>query len=343
MKNAILVYDPIHNIVNIGDYIQSIAARQFCSNVPVYLNREKLNEYKGDKVKLIMNGWYMHFPENWPPSEDIVPLPVAIHINSTTYNKMLSQKGLQWFKQHEPIGCRDRYTEQKLKDNGIKAYFSGCMTLTLGESYKKEKPSDKVYFVDVYFYKNKRSFTFMSRLFAVLITNMSKINKLKRRMYRKGGFLKNVFNAAAFYLQYKNTFDEGVLMSAEYIEHEYAADFSHDYYFEEADNLLKKYANAKLVVTSRIHCALPCTGFETPVIYVQDKSQGVDSSCRLDGLLELFNILDITNGMVENKTGFDVNNPPIKQTYKRLKESLMKECKEFIENVSSISKCNCIR
>ena len=53
-----------------------------------------------------------------------------------------------------------------------------------------------------------------------------------------------------------------------------------DYYFSEADRLLKKYADAKLVVTSRIHRVLPCTGMETPVIYVQNKNEDEISKYR---------------------------------------------------------------
>ncbi|WP_264821067.1 polysaccharide pyruvyl transferase family protein [Acinetobacter schindleri] len=32
--------------------------------------------------------------------------------------------------------------------------------------------------------------------------------------------------------------------------------------------MLEKYSTAKLVITSRIHCALPCLAMGTPVIYI---------------------------------------------------------------------------
>lgn len=49
---------------------------------------------------------------------------------------------------------------------------------------------------------------------------------------------------------------------------------------EYAKYLIRKYAKAKLVVTSRIHCALPCLGIETPVIFVTSDNleQGVGRS-----------------------------------------------------------------
>jgi len=50
---------------NIGDEIQSIAARQFLPRVDIYVERDSLNNVVSDeKIKLIMNGWFTHKPEN---------------------------------------------------------------------------------------------------------------------------------------------------------------------------------------------------------------------------------------------------------------------------------------
>ncbi|MDR2193935.1 MAG: polysaccharide pyruvyl transferase family protein [Treponema sp.] len=54
--------------------------------------------------------------------------------------------------------------------------------------------------------------------------------------------------------------------------------------FEYAESLIKKYAAALLVVTSRLHCALPCLGLETPVIFIAEDLQDK----RLGGIKELF-------------------------------------------------------
>src|SRR5678816_3622094 len=67
---------------NAGDYIQSLAAARFLPKVDKYVNREKLNEYNGPPLKLNMNGWFMHRPSNWPPSEMIDPLVTSFHLNS---------------------------------------------------------------------------------------------------------------------------------------------------------------------------------------------------------------------------------------------------------------------
>ena len=95
---------------NVGDYVQSLAAAQFLPHIDKYLNREKLNIYNEEQVKLIMNGWFMHRPECWPPSDNIDPLLISFHLNSQVKDQLLDNKGKKWFKRHQPVGCRDPYT-----------------------------------------------------------------------------------------------------------------------------------------------------------------------------------------------------------------------------------------
>lgn len=154
MKNGLLVYTPLNGKFNIGDYIQSLAAKQFFPNSStfLYIDRDHTNEYQGEPVKLIMNGWYSHEPQNWPPSIQINPLFVAIHINETIKDQFLTEESIAYFKRFEPIGCRDYNTQKMLLSKGIKAYFSGCLTLTLGLTYQHKKIScNKIYFVDPFF------------------------------------------------------------------------------------------------------------------------------------------------------------------------------------------------
>ncbi|MEP3822455.1 MAG: hypothetical protein ABJM35_10190, partial [Nonlabens ulvanivorans] len=61
-------------IVNYGDHIQSLAAKQYLPHVDYYIERDELNAPIPEKVKLILNGWFTYKPENWPPHENIDPL-----------------------------------------------------------------------------------------------------------------------------------------------------------------------------------------------------------------------------------------------------------------------------
>src|SRR4051812_48490909 len=101
-KYALLTYQACPEY-NVGDYIQSLAAKQFLPRVDKYINREKLSSYNEEKVKLIMNGWFMHESKKWPPSSNIDPLLVSFHLNSQAKNDLLSEEGIKWFKAHTPV------------------------------------------------------------------------------------------------------------------------------------------------------------------------------------------------------------------------------------------------
>ena len=119
--------------LNIGDYIQALASSQYYPQIDGFIDRDiELKDYNGEECKIIMNGWYMHNPENWPPSNKIKPLFVAL-------------------KRNEPIGCRDYWTTNLLKNHGVNSYFSGCMTLTLGKTFNSLEKENKTYIVDPIF------------------------------------------------------------------------------------------------------------------------------------------------------------------------------------------------
>ena len=45
---------------NLGNEIQSIAARRFLPKIDYYIEHEKLNLFQNqEKVKMILNGWYL--------------------------------------------------------------------------------------------------------------------------------------------------------------------------------------------------------------------------------------------------------------------------------------------
>ena len=90
MKFGLLTYAENKRFFNVGDYIQSLAARQYLPSVDCHINREELGAYKGDPVKLIMNGWFTHNAANWVPAPSIDPLFVSFHVNNTAAPLMLA-------------------------------------------------------------------------------------------------------------------------------------------------------------------------------------------------------------------------------------------------------------
>ena len=156
---------------NRGDYVQTLAALSNLmrfKNIE-YVGGTKLSNYLNDlktkvhankqidgpKVKvqpvpidrdfssgrsypentwLISNGWFMHRnfagPVDFPYPKNVLPLMISFHIQDPD---VLTAEVVTELKRIEPIGCRDWTTLYRLRDFGIKAFFSGCVTTTVGQ------------------------------------------------------------------------------------------------------------------------------------------------------------------------------------------------------------------
>lgn len=288
MKYGLLEYEENPYTFNLGDYIQSLAAHQFLPQVDYFVNREKMGEYRGEKIKMILNGWFTHNTHNWIPSDDIEPLFISFHINNTAAPFMLREKGIAYLKKHQPIGCRDQFTVDILKEKGIAAYFSGCLTLTL-DSYKVDdnQREDKIYIVDpLYGYTTRKKIFQNNKTLTKSILNGTILDINKRKQH-----LRKIIN-------------HDLWMTATHVQHEQLANtYSRQEKFDIAEKLINMYARAKLVITSRIHCALPCLALGTPVIFMNGFENFVDS-CRFDGIIDYFNRIDINTKTGEWTTNF---------------------------------------
>ena len=341
MRNGLMVVSTgVNNKINIGDYIQALAAKQFLPSVDIMLERETdLKDYNNNPIRMIMNGWYMNHPENWPPSELITPLFVALHINKCGLPDFLNQKSISYLKKHQPIGCRDTNSVNLLQSKGVEAYFTGCLTLTLGYKYHSKKKRDKVYIVEPHsanagLIANHKVISL--KTFIYLFSHYSSIKKITVKKQEHG--LKSIFYNAYYLKEYSKIFDYKMLINAEYInqynnsiQKEYP---SHNDKLNYAEALVQKYAEAACVITSRIHCALPCLGLETPVIFVQLKDDSEYSASRFGGLINLFNVitwdgLHLRNTITKtkiNKSTFPKN----KDDWKSLADNLIMTCKTFV-------------
>lgn len=280
----------------------------------------------------------MHNPDQWPPSSLIHPLFVAFHINSSAKDSFITTESLEYLRKHQPIGCRDIQTQILLSENGIDSYFSGCMTLTLGENFHDEEKNEIVYFVDPYFPYRVDILSIMKNSVYTLFHLRPILKIAKNYPHPRKGWIKMI-KVGAFYRIYKKKFDDKLLQNAKYITQQsyyYNENFnSNEDLLEEAERLVNNYAKAKLVVTSRIHCALPCLGLETPVIYVNNAQAKQRSTCRLDGLRELFNVITLdnerfidcfsTDTIISSSTS--VNNS---KEWQKLARDLVSRCKSFI-------------
>lgn len=306
--------------INLGDYVQSTAAKQFFPSVDAFIPRDHMNAYSGDPVKMIMNAWYMDLPENFPPSPEVNPLYVSIHINSTIAEKIFTPASIEHFKKFAPIGCRDFYTRDMLRSKGIDAYYSGCMTLTLGETYKRENVTDDVYFIDV------------------MYDSMSLPELIKQPLR----FGKRILNGRAFEFSHRKKvlskyFDQELLSKAKF-ETQILPYISAKEGFKLADDFLKRLATAKLVVTSRIHTALPCLAMGTPVIFVNGGFKNKVDNCRFDGLFDFFNRIDVGDN-ADSTINFEFRGEKIglrtevtnKDIHVSYGQELIAKCKSFAQ------------
>lgn len=333
MKNALMIVSPNkYNVLNIGDYIQALAAQQYLGHIDVYIDRDyELSTYNGDPVNMIMNGWYMDHPENFPPSDKIHPFYIAVHINRLALPEILRDECIKHFKKYQPIGCRDYNTVQLLQAKGVDAYFSGCLTLTLGKTYKWNGERKGIYMVDPYF----STYNFSKRpsmILKALYTNYFKIRIISKK--KKDTSLRALLHNSIFFREYRKCFEENILLEAEYISQSNSeiAHLSIKERFDYAKELIQKYSKAKLVITSKIHCGLPCLGLETPVIYTLDKQADSISTDRFGGLIDLFNVIEWNKDSLTSSRKININNiPQNKDSWEIIAEKLYHTVKEHFK------------
>lgn len=341
IKQGLFKYDNLTNCkltnqyLNIGDYIQSLAARQFLTDKnPILVNRENLKNYNSENISLIMNGWFLYKPENWPPSDKIIPLFISFHLNSSVYNILDNNEVVMYFKKHEPIGCRDYDTANILMKYGIKSYFSGCLTTTLGLTYNSNTRNNKVYIIDPYFDSNFNLKNLLKAFVNIMLyyKSLVKITKMKYEILN----IKNLILTAFFFSDYKKVMTKSELQNAEYRGHYLKVDkfINEESKFKYAENLLNEYSRAKIVITSRIHVALPCLGLNTNFFYIQNIEDEEISTCRLNGLLDFLNVIKYNKGKftyndceIKKLTQLNI---PNKEVFEPYKSNLIKTCKDFI-------------
>lgn len=314
-----------YSTCNIGDDIQSLAAARFLPglHIPVHRDHIAAGNYE-QPLRLIANGWHMHnlittlaqqrdlspfwqhvgeripsyvprrfrhFLYSWPPSHWIKPLFISYHCNHQ-FRAACSPHMLAYLRAHQPIGCRDLDTQRYLRELGVNAYFSGCLTLTLKKAdytrpqHRDGSSSPIIYFVDVAGCEHTQSPLFRSlpvavRQHARVATHHSKLKSIEDR-------------------------------------HGLAAE------------LLSKYADADLVITSRLHCALPCIAFGTPVMFFHSDL----GDARFAGLLSFLNHYPL-HRLDEVLRGIDPHKPPANPKKPvELIEQMENYCTRFVSDAA---------
>jgi hypothetical protein len=304
-KKAFLSYPKSNNL---GDYIQSIATKEIIGEDSIGLDRENLHIYNGSNVYLIMNGWFMQNSRNWPPSDKITPFFISFHINPIAKDNLLSKKGLEYFQKHEPIGCRDMYTQNLLQKKGINSYFSGCLTLTLRNKKKDFKKEGVLIIGALDRMKPKID---LKNLFNELIKYPYKFFKYNRSKKRLDDFILNKgFSKVTYKSQiidlYKNVDKQRNLLANEQL------------------NLIAK---SKLVITSRLHVALPAIAYGTKVIFLKDGLEHINHQSRLKGISDYFYCCKS-----EDLNTLSLVDVKPKKNHRKIKKKLIESIDQFFKN-----------
>lgn len=209
-----------NGLTNLGDHIQSICTERLLPKIETRFNRDSLNNVQStSKYLMIMNGWFTHEPRNFPPSATICPFFWGFHITdwNDSWSQMSSSECLSYFNAHVPIGCRDRYTQQRLNDIGVNAFYSKCLTLTF---------------------------------------------PLRPSAPRKGWNILVDVNVPL---------PEFIEDNSIRVTHQISPNVSEHTKFTQATKLLELYRDhASLIVTTRLHCALPAVAMGIPVVFLGD-------------------------------------------------------------------------
>ena len=142
------------NINNLGDHIHvwTIDYLYKCMGIDkkdiVYIDIDELKTYDGPSVKLPVSLPLINYCENGIAgmfSEKIEP----IFFGLTMPRKTLMPQEVEYYKRHQPIGCRDEQAYNTLKKYNIEAYLGGCLTVALPKRDESEKKYEKIFIVDI--------------------------------------------------------------------------------------------------------------------------------------------------------------------------------------------------
>lgn len=84
------------------------------------------------EIWTIFHGWYFHqsfkLRGPFPCPENVNPIILSFYLQRP---EDLDLSAINYLKRHGPVGCRDWSTTFLLLNQGVDAFFSGCLTLTL--------------------------------------------------------------------------------------------------------------------------------------------------------------------------------------------------------------------
>lgn len=142
---------------NLGDHIQIVAGlnmlQRFGAAPALFIDRDNeihtahaLDATHGP-AGMLLNGWFKTNGAEWPPHPNIRPIFLGFHIRLFQCPELLSAEAIAYYRSHAPIGCRDPYTADLLRQHDVDAYVSHCLTLTLPRRLELPETQTEIFVV----------------------------------------------------------------------------------------------------------------------------------------------------------------------------------------------------
>lgn len=276
---------------NLGDDIQTYAAARFLPRVDYYIEREHLDEFFPDNeemVAVIMNGWYFYSHLNWPPSPFLFPLPIAMHFDTVDGS------------------VAGRFLKENMVISGYGA-----------EWLKKWSPIGARDYHTLHLLQDNKISSFFSGCLTMTL------KKFENVMHHDFVIAVDVSDAVVDRIKIKTK--KNVMVRT----HKLKMDkYTIDERMHLVEERLKEYQGASLVVTTRLHVALPCLALGVPVLFIKTFNENI----RIDTYLEYLHWV-----LEEDIDNYDFDNPlENKELFKKVAQDLEKLSCSFVESCKKI-------
>ena len=142
------------SVNNLGDNMQLITIDFIYERMGiskeeiVYIDKNEISNYKGEYVILPVTMPLVDYVEGGI-SGRFSPYIIPVFLGLTIASDRLLPEEIDYYRQFEPVGCRDERTMNTLRKYGIRTYLHGCITATLPLRVTEGKKFNKVFLVDV--------------------------------------------------------------------------------------------------------------------------------------------------------------------------------------------------
>jgi hypothetical protein len=232
---------------NIGDVLQGMAAKAFLPLNAEVADREALSEMDINEKGLFIANGWYMHSFDKFPPPDNIN-PVYVSVHVANSGLLTSKKVRDHFLKHSPIGCRDNKTLKLFLGWGIPAYYSSCLTTTIKRRLPENSKSAEIILVD--------------NVDHPVPDGVVKV-------------LEKHFGKTLVRISH-----DPPIVNVDFKQYAQVSE-------QHMDSLLKRYCAATMVITTKIHCALPCLGMGANVLFIHPEP----SDPRLDTIAEFIDIL----------------------------------------------------